>query len=69
LPLPRWGVLGGKSSCTGRRWRLCFVQREIVSLYLQSGRSIHLLFGRGLFLGGSLFAGPTFRLCHERLYL
>jgi hypothetical protein len=26
LPLPRWGVLGGKSLCTCRRWRLYFVQ-------------------------------------------
>jgi hypothetical protein len=34
LPLPRWGALGGKSSCTGRRWRLFFVQREIDSIYL-----------------------------------
>jgi hypothetical protein len=26
LPLPRWGVLSGKSPCTSRRWRLYFVQ-------------------------------------------
>jgi hypothetical protein len=26
LPLPRWGVLSGKSLCTSRRWRLFFVQ-------------------------------------------
>jgi hypothetical protein len=26
LPLPRWGVLSGKSRCTSRRWRLLFVQ-------------------------------------------
>jgi hypothetical protein len=26
LPLPRWGVLSGKSRCTSRRWRLYFVQ-------------------------------------------
>jgi hypothetical protein len=26
LPLPRRGVLSGKSPCTSRRWRLFFVQ-------------------------------------------
>jgi hypothetical protein len=26
LPLPRWGVLSGKSQRTSRRWRLYFVQ-------------------------------------------
>jgi hypothetical protein len=26
LPLPRWGVLSGKSLCTCRRWRLYLVQ-------------------------------------------
>jgi hypothetical protein len=26
LPLPRWGVLSGKSPCTRRRWRLYFVR-------------------------------------------
>jgi hypothetical protein len=26
LPLPRWGVLSGKSPCTSRRWRLFSVR-------------------------------------------
>jgi hypothetical protein len=36
LPLPRRGVLSGKSPRTSRRWRLFLVQRETGSFYLQS---------------------------------
>ena len=38
LPLPRRGVLSGKSPRTSRRWRLFFVQRKTGSFYLQSRR-------------------------------
>ena len=30
MPLPRRGVLSGKSPCTGRRWRLFFVQLQLL---------------------------------------
>jgi hypothetical protein len=45
LPLPRWGVLSGKSLCTCRRWRLFFVQLRSFGAGKESGIPFIILFG------------------------
>jgi hypothetical protein len=45
LPLPRWGVLSGKSPCTRRRWRLYLVQLQSYGAGNESGIPLIILFG------------------------
>jgi hypothetical protein len=45
LPLPRWGVLSGKSPCTCRRWPLFFVQFQHLCAGKELGIPFIILFG------------------------
>jgi hypothetical protein len=40
FPLPRWGVLSGKSGCTSRRLRLFLVQFESFGAGKESGMAL-----------------------------
>lgn len=70
LPLPRRGVLSGKSPRTCRRWRLFFVQRETGAFYLQSRRLNPSAFcGRSSFLAKPSCGGDRSALAQRLLPL